>query len=141
MISRSLFSLTVAIVIAGGAVELSGPAAAAVRPEVGKALQGAQADAGAGRCDGAKAKIREAEGVGGRTAAETQTIDQMKNYVGAKCGDASTAVGAKAKFANDYNAGRYRAAIDDAELLRKFGALDGTNMLIIAQAYYKLGDY
>jgi hypothetical protein len=65
----------------------------------------------------------------------------MKNYVDAKCGDASTAVGAKAKFANDYNAGRYRAAIDDAELLRKFGALDGTNMLIIAQAYYKLGDY
>lgn len=139
MISRDLFSCCTALVIAGSV--LVAPASAAVRPEVGKALQGAQSDAAAGRCDAAKAQIRTAEGVSGRTAAETQTIEQMKNYVDAKCGDANTAVGAKAKFANDYNAGRYRAAIDDAELLRKFGALDGTNMLIIAQAYYKLGDY
>ena len=141
MISRNLVSFATAVVVAGGAAFVASPAFAAVRPEVGKALQAAQSDAGAGRCDAAKAQIRTAEGVGGRTAAETQTIDQMKNYVDAKCGDANTAVGAKAKFANDYNAGRYRAAIDDSELLRKFGALDGTSMLIIAQAYYKLGDY
>jgi len=139
MLSRNFLPLAAAAVFAGG-VLLSGSATAAVRPEIGKALQGAQADAGAGRCDAAKAKIHEAEGVGGKTGAESQTIEAMKQYVGAKCGDASTALGAKAKFANDYNAGRYRAAIDDAELLRKFGALDGTNMLIIAQAYYKLND-
>lgn len=140
MISRNLFSITAAVLIGGG-VYMAGSASAAVRPEVGKALQGAQSDAAAGRCDAAKAQIRSAEGVGGKTGAESQTIEQMKNYVDAKCGDANTAVGARAKFANDYNGGRYRAAIDDAEILRKFGALDGTNMLIIAQAYYKLGDY
>src|SRR5215472_3992589 len=141
MISRSLCSFTAVVLLVGGAAISASPALAAVRPEIGKALQAAQSDAAAGRCDSAKAQIRTAEGVGGKTGAESQTIDQMKNYVDAKCGDANTAVGAKAKFANDYNAGRYRAAIDDADLLRKFGALDGTNMLIIAQAYYKLGDY
>lgn len=116
-------------------------ASAAVRPEVGRPLQEAQSMAASGRCDAAKAKIRDADGVSGKTGAEQQTIAQMRQYVDVKCGDAGSALGAKAKFANDYNAGRYRAAIDDAELLRKFGALDGTNMLIIAQAYYKLGDY
>jgi hypothetical protein len=85
--------------------------------------------------------MREAEGVGGKTGAESQVVEQMKQYVAVKCPDTSTAVGTKAKFADDYNAGRYRAAIDDAEALRKFGALDATNMQIIAQAYYKSGDY
>jgi tetratricopeptide (TPR) repeat protein len=141
MISRNLVSCAVAMLVAGGAAILASPALGAVRPEIGNALKEAQSSAAAGRCDSAKAKIREAEGVGGKTGAETQTIDQMRQYVDVKCGDANSALGAKAKFANDYNAGRYRAAIDGADLLRKFGALDGTNMLIIAQAYYKLGDY
>lgn len=120
---------------------LAGQATAAVRPEVGKPLQQAQSEAAAGRCDAAKSAIRQAEGVGGRTAAETQTIDQMKQYVDVKCGSADSAIGAKAKFANDYDSGRYKAAIDDAELLRKYGALDSKSMQVIAQAYYKLGDY
>jgi hypothetical protein len=107
---------------------------------VGKPLQEAQSLAGSGRCDTAKEKIREAEGVAGKSGAESAVIDQMKQYVDVKCGDAGSALGAKAKFANDYNAGRYRAAIDDGQLLRKFGALDATNMQIIAQAYYKSGD-
>src|SRR5205085_1791614 len=54
--------------------------------------------------------------------------------------DANSAIGAKAKFANDYNSGRYRAVIDDAQLLRKFGALDAESLQVIAQAYYKSGD-
>ena len=33
--------------------------------------------------------------------------------------------GAKAKFANDYNAGKYKDVIADGEILRKAGALDG----------------
>ena len=115
--------------------------AATVRPQVGKPLLEAQSDAAAGRCDGAKAKVREADGVGGKTGAESAAVAQMKQYVDVKCGSADSAVGAKAKFANDYNAGRYRAAIEDGDLLRKFGALDATSMQIIGQAYYKLGDY
>src|SRR5258708_334758 len=141
MISRSIRSATAMFIVAGTATLFAGVAAAAVRPEVGRPLQEAQSAAASGRCDAAKAKLREADGVGGKTGAEQSTIAQMRQYIDVKCGDANSALGAKAKFANDYNAGRYRAAIDDADLLRKFGELDGTNMLIIAQAYYKASDF
>src|SRR5690242_619876 len=137
------FRTSVGVLILCGAVlgTASAVSAATVRPQVGNPLKEAQSDAASGRCDAAKAKIREADGVGGKTGAESAVVSQMKQYVDVKCGSADSAVGAKAKFANDYNAGRYRAAIEDGDLLRKFGALDATNMQIIAQAYYKLGDY
>jgi hypothetical protein len=67
----------------------------------------------------------------------------MKQYIGVKSGDASIggAAGAKAKFANDYNAGKYKDVIADADLLRKNNALDAQSQLIVAQAYYKAGDF
>ena len=40
-------------------------------------------------------------------------------YIAVKSGDASTALGAKAKFANDYNARKYKDVIADAEALKK----------------------
>jgi hypothetical protein len=138
----SKFRATAAVILIAGAASLAGPAfAAGVRPEVGNPLKEAQQDAAGGRCEAAKAKLGQAEGVGGKTAAENSIISQMRQYVGVECGDANSALGAKAKFAKDYNSGRYRDAINDEEILRKFGALDGENMLIIAQAYYKVGDY
>ncbi len=131
-----------AILIASGAALATSPAfAAGVRREVGNPLKEAQQDAAGGRCEAAKAKINQAEGVGGKTAAESSVISQMRQYVGVVCGDTNSALGMKSKFAKDYNAGRYRDAIADEDGLRKFGVLDGENMLIIAQAYYKLGDY
>ena len=42
----------------------------------------------------------------------------------AQPGGISSALDAKAKFANDYNAGRYKDVIADGELLRKFNELD-----------------
>jgi hypothetical protein len=137
------FRATAAVLLlAGSAALTAGPAfAAGVRPDVGNPLKEAQQDAAGGRCDAAKGKINQAEGVGGKTAAENSIISQMRQYVGVECGDANSALGAKAKFAKDYNSGRYRDAIADEDILRKFGALDGENMLIIAQAYYKVGDY
>ncbi|HEX3755436.1 MAG TPA: hypothetical protein VHV26_10200 [Rhizomicrobium sp.] len=51
------------------------------------------------------------------------------------------AAAARAKFANDYNAGKWRDAIADADMLKKAGALDAQNQLIIGQAYYKAGDF
>ena len=48
---------------------------------------------------------------------------------------------AKAKLASDYDAGRYRDAIADADMLRKAGALDAQAQLLIGQAYFKAGDY
>src|SRR5215469_545277 len=59
----------------------------------------------------------------------------------AQPGSVSSAMDAKAKFANDYNAGRFADVIADGELLRKFNELDGVSQLIIGQAYYKKGDY
>ena len=51
------------------------------------------------------------------------------------------AAAAKAKFANDYNAGRFKDVIADGDILKKNGALDAQYQLIIGQAYYKAGDY
>jgi hypothetical protein len=48
---------------------------------------------------------------------------------------------AKAKFANDYNAGKWRDVIADADMLKKAGTLDAQSQLIIGQAYFKAGDY
>ena len=48
---------------------------------------------------------------------------------------------AKAKFVNDYNAGKWRDVIADADMLRQAGALDAQAQLVIGQAYFKAGDY
>ena len=53
----------------------------------------------------------------------------------------SSASDAKAKFANDYNAGHFKDVIADGELLRKFNVLDLQSQLVIGQAYFKAGDY
>jgi hypothetical protein len=141
MISKHLHSF-VALLALGALLGAGAVAeAATVRAQVGKPLLDAQADAAAGHCEAAKDKIREAEGVGGKSGAESAAVDQMKQYVDVKCGSADSAIGARAKFANDYNAGRYRDAIEDGALLRKYGALDANSMQVIAQAYYKSGDY
>jgi hypothetical protein len=60
-----------------------------------------------------------------------------------KTGDVALggAAAAKAKFANDYNAGKFKDAIADGELLRKSNALDPQYQLMIGQAYYKAGDF
>jgi len=136
-------ALLFATATAGVAVMASTPVeAATVRPQVGQALQAAIKDAAAGNGSAALAKIHEAESVGGLTSAEQQAIEQTKNYVAAKTGAGGGAVGAKAKFANDYNAGRYSAVVgEDADALRKAGALDGQSELIIAQAYYLMHNF
>ena len=48
---------------------------------------------------------------------------------------------AKAKLANDYNAGRFKDVIADADMLRKAGALDAMAQLVIGQAYFNAGDF
>jgi hypothetical protein len=59
----------------------------------------------------------------------------------AQPGGISSASDAKAKFANDYNAGKFKDVIADGEILRKNGVLDAQSQLIIGQAYFKAGDY
>jgi len=134
------FLLTTAAV-AGGVMISSLPAAAqSVRAVVGKPLQEAQALAAQKNYKAAMAKINEAEAAPNKTEAESKIINQMKEYIATASGDTSTAGGAKAKFANDYNAKSYKAVIADAEALKKLGALDTSSMQVVAQSYYLDGD-
>jgi len=147
MIPKKLRAIGLALLMgtaAAAAVGAYSPADAAVRSVVGKPLKEAQADAAAGNYSAAMAHVREAENAGGLTAEEQKIIGQMKQYIEVKSGGAvapTTSVGAQAKFDADYRAGRYRAVIDDVDLLRKFGILNSTNLQIVAQAYYKMGSY
>ena len=116
-------------------------AQATVSAHVGPLLNEANAMAKAGNWKGASAKVNEAEGQANKTAADIAIINQMKNFIAVSSGDTSTPAGAKAKFANDYNAGRYRDVISGAETLRKFNAFGAQEQLLVGQAYYKANDF
>ena len=124
----------------GAALVLSSPAAAAVSAKVGKPLQEAQQLIAKGDFKGAMARVNEAEAIPGKSAEENKIIKQMKDFIAVKTGDASTELGAKAKFANDYNARKYRDVIADADALKKFNAFDAGSQQVVAQAYYLSGD-
>jgi tetratricopeptide (TPR) repeat protein len=135
----------VAVVFLGAAAAVvpAVPAlAATVSAHVGTLLQEAQTMATAGNYRGAMAKVNEAEAAGNKTSDDNAVISQMKNFIAVKSGDASIGgvAGAKAKFANDYNAGKYRDVIADGETLKKLNALDAQSALLVGQAYYKAGD-
>jgi hypothetical protein len=147
MTLKTLRALGVALLVGTAAVGAADIAtiqvaeAATVRPAVGSALKAAISEASSGNGSGALAKLHEAESVPNLTPGEQQAISQTKEYIAAKTGAGGGAVGCRTKFANDYNAGRYHDAIDDADCLRKDGGLSGTDQLIVAQAYYLSGEY
>lgn len=114
--------------------------AATVSFKVAPMLKEAQALIAAKNYKAATAKLNEAEAVAS-TPDDRTIINQFKNLIAVNSADPNTPQGAKAKFAQDYNAGRYKDVIADAEYLRKFNELDGQSQLIIGQAYYKAGDY
>jgi hypothetical protein len=145
MTNRSLRAVAAALLLgtaslAGVAVLTTTPAAAAVRASVGKPILEAQSLAQQKNWKAAMAKVEEAEAVSGKTAEEANIVKQMKDYIAVNSGDTSTAIGAKAKFANDYNANKFKDVIADADALKKTGALDANSMQIVAQAYFKAGD-
>ena len=145
MISHKFRAFAAALLLTTGAAALSSaafvtPAEVAARPAVGKLLQQAIEDAKSGNTGAANAKLHEAEGVAGLTAGDNAAIEQVKSFISAKSGSGAT--GSKAKFAADYNAGHYAAVVgSDADELRKAGQYDGNSELIVAQAYYLMGDY
>jgi tetratricopeptide (TPR) repeat protein len=115
-----------------------------VRPQVGKPLQAAIALANKGNASGAMAEVHQAESVSGLTASEQSAIAQTKQFIAAKTGNFSggggSSTAARAKFAADYNAGRYSAVTgEDVQLLKKYGAFTGEDQVIVAQAYYLSG--
>jgi tetratricopeptide (TPR) repeat protein len=150
MSSTSLRAAALALLLATGSVSslmVLTPTiaeAAGVRPQVGKALQAAIQEASRGNASAANAAVRQAESVGGLTAAEEQKIAETKSFIAAKTGNFSggggSATAAAAKFAADYNAGRYSAVTgEDVELLKKYGAFTAQDQIIVAQAYYLSG--
>lgn len=71
---------------------LAGAQAQGLRPEVGKPLQQAGELLKQGKAREALAKVREAEAVGGKTAAEQLTIDRMKAAAAQRAGDLGVAI-------------------------------------------------
>jgi tetratricopeptide (TPR) repeat protein len=143
MISHNFRAFAATLFLSAATVALSGvaltvPADAAARPAVGKLLQQAIDDAKSGSTGAAK--VQQAESVGGLTPGDHEAIEKVKSFISAKSGGGAT--GSKAKFAVDYNAGRYAAVVgEDADALRKAGQYDGQSQLIVAQAYYLMGNY
>jgi hypothetical protein len=127
----------------GAGVLATGPAyAAGVRPEIGTPLLAAQADAAKGDYKAAMENVNKAEAVSNKTPEESQTIAQMKQYIGAKSGDVSLggAAAARTKIVNDYNSKNYAGVLSDADALRKSGALDSSMEPVVAQSYYLSGN-
>ncbi|MBA4176911.1 MAG: hypothetical protein C0505_10190 [Leptothrix sp. (in: Bacteria)] len=86
---KNLRALTLALALAGG---VHAACAQGLRAEVGKPLQQAGEYLKAGKHKEALAKVREAEGALGVTAAERQTIDTMKAAAAQRAGDMATAI-------------------------------------------------
>jgi tetratricopeptide (TPR) repeat protein len=120
-------------------IATTAPAAAAVRAQVGSALKEAIAQASAGKTSAAEASLHQAESVSNLTPGEQQAIAQVRSYIESKSSGGGS--GAKGKFISDYNAGRYKQVIADAEELRKAGQLDFNSQVVVGQAYYLSGDY
>ncbi len=85
----TLRALTLSLLAAGW---LTVATAQGLRPEVGRPLQQAGELLKAGKAKEALAKVREAEAVGGKTAAEQLTIDRMKAAAAQRAGDNATAM-------------------------------------------------
>ena len=90
---KSIRVLTTALLAAGlFAGTMSAASAQGVRPEVGKPLQQASDLLKAGKAKEALAKTREADAVGGKSAAEQLMIDRMKGAAAQRAGDTATAI-------------------------------------------------
>ena len=110
-----------------------------VSNKVGPLVKEAQSLAQSKQLQGSAGKVSEAEAV--KSCPTTPPSSTSSSSISRSPRLTSpSAAGAKAKFANDYNAGKYKEVIADGEILRKINELDAQYQLIVAQAYYKAGD-
>ena len=138
----ALTAILLGTATASAAVLLTASPAAAltVSSKVGPLVKDAQAMIAAKNYKGAMAKLNEAEAVKS-TPDDTTVINQFKRVIAVSSADPSTPEGAKAKFAQDYNAGHFKDVIADAEFLKKNNVFDSQSQLIVGQAYYKDRDF
>ena len=145
------------LVAAAAALLVSAAQAQAVRPEVGKPLQAAQDLIKAGKYRDALAKVREADAVGGKTAAETTTIERMRLAAASGAGDADTAAKAFDAISSGvagadklrmiesiagtyYRAKEYAKAMQWYQRYFKEGGTSGANRTLLIQTQYLSGD-
>lgn len=95
-----------------------------MRPEVGKPLQAAQEMIKGGKYREALGKVREADAVGGKTAAESNMIERMRLAAASGAGDADTA-------ARSYDT--LAGSMSGAEKLRTIESIAGS--------YYRAKEY
>jgi tetratricopeptide (TPR) repeat protein len=134
MLSKSFRAAAAAFVlgtaaVAVGTLSMTVPAEAAARAAVGRYLQEAIRQAGAGNLSAARASVGAAEGVGGLTAGDRAAIDQVKQYISQKAGSAGGG-----GCAGLYLKGDYRGVI-------ALHARDAQCMTLTAQAYYLTRDF
>ena len=131
----ALTAILLGTAAAGAAVlAVATPAQAlTVSNKVGPLVKEAQSLAQAKNYKAAMAKLSEAEAVKS-TPDDTTVINQIKQYISVASADPNTPGGAKAKFAQDYNAGKFKDVIADAEYLRKNNVFDAQSQLIVGQA-------
>lgn len=137
-----------------GTVGMAAAHAQAMKPEIAKPLKEAGDLIRAGKAKDALAKVRQADAVPNKTAAETLTIERMRGSAALAAGDYDTAskafesvidkvpAGEKTKIAEalagaEYRAGRYAKSIQWA---RQAGDSPAMQQLIIGAAF-QTGDY
>jgi len=138
---RKLCAAALAALLGTSILGAGGALAQAISAAVGNPLMQARSLADAGKYRDAMEQANAASAAA-KSATERAKVDQMKQYIAIKSGDASIggSLGAKAKFANDVNAGRWKDVIADGDALAKTNALDANSHVVIAQAYYQLHD-
>src|SRR5438309_2032789 len=134
MTVRKLRAALTAILLgtaAAGAALVLAPAAqaATVSAKVGPLLKEAQAMIAAKNYAGAKARLNEAEAAAS-SSDDRAVISQFKSAIAISSADPNTPGGAKAKFAQDYNSGKFKEVIADAEYLKKNNVFDAQSQLI-----------
>ncbi len=158
--NKSIKRLVAAAVVglALGAASLQSAAQGGLRPEVGKPLQAAQDLVKAGKYREALAKVRELDSVGGKSAAETNTIERMRLAAASGAGDADTAarsfevisasVGGPDKLrmiesiaGTYYRAKEYAKAMQWYQRYFREGGTSGTNRTLLIQTQYLSGDF
>jgi hypothetical protein len=146
------------LIVAVGAALMFGAAhGQGVRPDVGKPLQAAEALIKSGKFREALAKVREADAVSGKTAAESTTIERMRLAAASGAGDADTAArafdaigsgmaGADRLRTIESIAGSYYRAKDYAKAQQwyaryfKEGGTSSANRTLMIQTQYLSGD-
>lgn len=146
------------IVALAAALVMGAAQGQAMRPEVGKPLQAAEALIKSGKYREALAKVREADAVGGKSGAESTMVERMRLAAASGAGDADTAArsfdalggsmsGAEKLRTIESIAGSYYRAKEYAKAQQwyaryfKEGGTSSANRTLMVQTQYLSGDF